>query len=79
MSQCRGIFTILPVAKYQKLKGDPLEALKNFRKKTRNENFEKCHSAEKCKRETFGIFNIHSIAKYQKNSGTLWCKQKVSL
>ena len=32
-----------------KNEGNPLETLNIFRKKTKNENFEQCHSVEKCK------------------------------
>ena len=53
------------VAKFQKkLKGNPLETLKNFRKKN-NENFSQSHSAEKSERDPLGFFNIRSVAKYQ--------------
>ena len=39
-----------PVAIFlKKMKGDPLKTLKTIRKKTRNENFQLCHSAEKVK------------------------------
>ena len=34
----------------------------------KNETFEQCHSAEKCKKGRFGIFSIHSVAKYQKKT-----------
>ena len=34
------------------LKGDPLETIKIFEKKIKNENFEKFHNAENCKRGT---------------------------
>ena len=56
------------VAKFQKkLKGNPLESLKNFRKKTKkNENFQQSHSAEKSeRRDPLGFFNSRSVAKYQ--------------
>ena len=50
------------------MKGDPLEQLKDFREKTKIENFERCHSAERCKRgNILGFFDNHSVAKYQKN------------
>ena len=46
---------------------DPLETIKKSRE---NENFEKSHSAEKCKRsDPLDLFNIHSIPKYQKIEG----------
>ena len=55
---------------FKKLKRD----LKNFAKKTKNENFQQSHSAEKSeKRDPLGFFNIRSVAKYQKNEGrNLW-------
>ena len=40
--------------------GEPLEFLKNFRKKNC-----KSHSAEKSERDPLGFFNIRSVAKYQ--------------
>ena len=42
--------------------------MKTF-EKTKNENFEQPHSAEKCKRDPLGFFNIHPVAKYQKMEG----------
>ena len=35
-------------------------------KKTKNENFEQSHCAEKSERDPLGFFNIRSVAKYQK-------------
>ena len=33
----------------------------------KNENFDLCHSADKCKRAVpLGFFNIHSVAEYEK-------------
>ena len=44
------------------------ESQKNFRKKTKNENFEQSHSAENSEKrgDPLGFFNILSVAKYQK-------------
>ena len=51
----------------KKNEGGPLEDFENFRKKTKIENFEQCHSAEKCKKgESLGFFTIHSLANFQK-------------
>ena len=51
---------------FKKLKGDPWEILKNFRKKFKKEIFEQCHSAEKCKRgDPLGFFDLHCVAKYR--------------
>ena len=37
---------------------------------TEHDNFEQPHSAEQCKkRDPLGIFNIHSVAKYQEIGG----------
>ena len=46
------------VAKYEKqLEGTPFgDFKKKFRKKIKNEIFEQCHSAEKCKRGTLWDF-----------------------
>ena len=68
---------ILPVTKYQKNEGDPLVALRNFRK--RKKRILKCHRAKKCKRkEPSGFLNIHSVAKYQKKlKGILWVQSKI--
>ena len=42
------------------------ESLKNFRKKSKNENFEQSQSAENSeKREPSGFFNIRSVTRYQ--------------
>ena len=42
-----------------------METLQKFRKKTKSENFEQSHSAEKSeRRDRFGFFTIRSIAKY---------------
>ena len=38
-------------------------------KKTKNENFQQSHSAEKSeRRDPLGFFNIRSVAKYQKKT-----------
>ena len=38
-----------------------------MQKKTKNENFQQSHSAEKSERkDPLGFFNIRSVAKYQK-------------
>ena len=39
---------------------------KTFQKKTKNENVQQSHSAEKCKWGPLGFFNIYSGAKHQK-------------
>ena len=43
-------------------------------RKTKNENFQQSHSAEKSeRRDPLGFLNIRSVAKYQKNKGrNLW-------
>ena len=41
---------------------------KKFSKKNKNENFEQSHTAKNSEKGgPFGIFNIRSVAKYQKN------------
>ena len=62
--------TSILLQNFKKLKRD----LKNFQKKTKNENFQQSHSAEKSeRRDPLGFFNIRSVAKYQKNEGrNLW-------
>ena len=56
----------------KKLKGDPSE--KNFK----NEIFEQCHSAEKCKRGTLWDFLTSIVLQnIETNEGvTLWCNPK---
>ena len=62
------------VAKFQKMKGNPLKSLKFFRKKTKNENFEQSHSAENSeKRDTLGFSTfvlLQNIKKIERR--TLW-------
>ena len=56
--------TSILLQNFKKLKRD----LKNFAKKTKNENFQQSHSAEKSeRRDPLGFLNICSVAKYQKN------------
>ena len=68
-----GLFAKTPVCCKirKKLNGDPLETLKI----EKNEIFERCHSAEKCKRETLWDFLtsilLHNIETNER--GTLWC------
>ena len=50
-----------------KIEGEPLESLKNFRKKKQKMRIPKSHSAEKSERDPLGFFNIRSVAKYQTN------------
>ena len=61
------IFNNHSVAKFQKkLKGNPLESLKNFRKKTTKMRTFNTHSAKESeRRDPLGFFNIRSVAKYQ--------------
>ena len=48
-----GFVKLQLVAKYEKkIEGEPFEDLKKFPKKFKNEIFEQCHSAKKCKRGT---------------------------
>ena len=55
----------------------PFGDIKNFSQKNENENFEQCHSAEKCKRGTLsGFLNINSVAKNEE--GALWFNPKIS-
>ena len=60
---------------WKKMKESPLGVWKNFPKKFKNEIFEQCHSAKKCKRgDPLGFFDIHCVAKCRnKWRGTLWC------
>ena len=52
--------------------------MKNFaKKKTKNENFQQSHSAEKSeRRDPLGFFNIRSVAKYQKKKGGIFGDMK---
>ena len=44
-----------------------------MQKKTKNENFQQSHSAEKSeRRDPLGFFNIRSVAKYQKMKGGIF-------
>ena len=44
-----------------------------MQKKTKNENFQQSHSAEKSeRRDLLGFFNIRSVAKYQKMKGGIF-------
>ena len=48
-----------------------------MQKKTKNENFQQSHSAKKSERwDPLGIFNIRSVAKYQKNEGGIFGDMK---
>ena len=59
-------FNIHSVAQYQKkLKGDPLEALNNFRKKRILNSL----IVPKNEKRILGFFIIHSVAKYRKIEG----------
>ena len=59
--------------------GHPFRDFKKIEKKSINENFKKCHSAEECKRgDPLGFFNMHSVAKETIEDGTLWCNPKTS-
>ena len=50
------------------LKGGPFGDMKKFPKNFFNEIFEQCHSAKKCKKgDTLRFFDIHCVAKHQKN------------
>ena len=52
------------VAKY--LKKIEARPCKNFEKKSKNQIFEQCDSAEKCKRgDPLDFSNTHSVAKYR--------------
>ena len=54
--------------------------MKNFQKKTKNENFQQSHSAEKSeRRDPLGFFNIRSVAKYQKMKGGIFGDMKKKL
>ena len=61
-----------------KIKGDPWEILKKSEKKIKNEIFEQCHSAEKCKRGTIWDFLTSIVLQnIETNEGeTLWWNQK---
>ena len=48
-----------------------------MQKKTKNENFQQSHSAEKSKRrDPLGFFNNRSVAKYQKMKGGIFGDMK---
>ena len=49
----------------KKIKGGPLGDFKKFPKKFLNEIIEQCHSAEKCKSDPLGFFDVHCVAKCQ--------------
>ena len=70
-------FNIHSVAKFQKIEA----RLEKFcKKKTKNENFQQSHSAEKSeRRDPFGFFNIRSVAKYQKMKGGIFGDMKKKL
>ena len=64
--------------KGENFEGDPLETKKIPRKKSKNEIFELCHSAEKCKRRTLSDF-LKSILLQNiepNEEGTVWCNPK---
>ena len=66
-----GLFNIYYVTKYlKKLKGDPFETLKNFRKKTKNRrirSLSQSHSAEKLERgDPLGFSKLQFAVKYRK-------------
>ena len=66
-------WTSILLQNFKKLKRD----LKNFQKKTKNENFQQSHSAEITdRRDPLGFFNIRSVAKYQKMKGGIFGDMK---
>ena len=62
-----GFLKVSLLQNVKKLKGDHFETIKKFSEKTKNENYEKDHSAEKFKRgDPLGFLKLQFAAKYYK-------------
>ena len=63
-----GLFESPVCCKISKKMKDPLETIKHFRKKTKNENFEKVSQCRKIQKgRPLGFLRLQFAAKYQKN------------
>ena len=68
-----GFLKIQFIGKYQKIEGTLRRHLKIFKKKRKMRYFNSPIVPKKVKGGPLGFFNIHPVAKYQKNEGgTLW-------